>query len=271
MGCHRDLKNYLFSLHPHAEDLDCLIQETSLKLWQAYEEYDPARPFLPWALQIAYFEVLRFRKERCCDRQADSDDLVEQLAGEAPLAGQADVVHKACIRIMEQPDLDIDVSDLATSVGLSKSGFRKKFRRATGMAPVQYQQQIRIIRACEWLRQNDQSISEISARLGYESPFYFSRLFKRKTGMSPTAYRATQSRKNRQESDPELPTNICKIVPLRSATNGDPQVAVHLAAGGGEAAASERLVSLRETTPKVVPDGWLRAWQAVDLPVAARR
>jgi len=96
MGCQRELKNYLYSLHPHAGDLDDLFQETSLKLWQVFAEYDTARPFLPWALRIAYFQVLRFRKERSRDRLVFSDDLVELLAGETPAAEQGDVV-RACL------------------------------------------------------------------------------------------------------------------------------------------------------------------------------
>jgi RNA polymerase sigma-70 factor (ECF subfamily) len=96
MGCQRELRNYLYSLHPHAADLDDLFQETSLKLWQVFAEYDHARPFLPWALRIAYFQVLCFRKERGRDRLVFSDDLVELLACEAPVAGQDDVI-RACL------------------------------------------------------------------------------------------------------------------------------------------------------------------------------
>jgi RNA polymerase sigma-70 factor (ECF subfamily) len=92
MSCQRDLKNYIFSLHPHAEDLDDLFQETSLKLWNVFSEYDAQRPFLPWALRIAYFQVLKFRKDRSRDRLVFSDELVELLAGEAPLQQQGDVM-----------------------------------------------------------------------------------------------------------------------------------------------------------------------------------
>lgn len=107
--------------------------------------------------------------------------------------GEAEMVRQACIRIMEQWDRAIDLGQLASGFGLGHSGFRKKFHRVTGMAPGQYQQQIRMNRACEWLRQSGLTVSEISERLGYESVFYFSRLFKRKTGQSPTAYRANKS------------------------------------------------------------------------------
>lgn len=98
-------------------------------------------------------------------------------------------VRRACVRILEQPDCEIDFAALAAELGLSYSGFRKKFRRITGMPPGQYQQQLRLNRACEWLRHGNLTISEIATRLGYESVFYFSRLFKRKLGVAPSAYR----------------------------------------------------------------------------------
>ena len=114
MECQRELKNYLFSLHPHAGDLDDLFQETSLKLWQVFDEYDTTRPFLPWALRIAYFQVLRFRKQRGRDRLVFPDDLVELLADEAPAPGQADVVRSCLNDCLEK------LTPLAREVLLSR-------------------------------------------------------------------------------------------------------------------------------------------------------
>lgn len=102
MGCQRELKSYLYSLHPRAEDLDDLFQETSLKLWQVFEEYDHSRPFLPWALRIAYFQVLRFRKERSRDRLVFSDELIELLAEETPVKGQGDVMRNSLNQCLAQ-------------------------------------------------------------------------------------------------------------------------------------------------------------------------
>lgn len=93
LECQQDLKNYLYSLHPYAQDLDDLFQETSLKLWQIFDEYDTQRPFLPWALRIAYFQVLRFRKTRSRDRLVFSDDMLELLSNEAPQIGEADLLR----------------------------------------------------------------------------------------------------------------------------------------------------------------------------------
>lgn len=103
---------------------------------------------------------------------------------------EAALIRRACVRILELQDREIDFGALAIELGLSQSGFRKKFRRVTGMPPGQYLQQLRLNRACEWLRHDRLTITEIAAQLGYESVFYFSRLFKRKLGMSPSGYRS---------------------------------------------------------------------------------
>jgi len=78
----RSIRNYIFSLHPHAQDLDDLVQQTALTLWREFEKFDSSRDFLPWALRISYFEVLRLRKKQGRDRLVFSDDFIEQVATE---------------------------------------------------------------------------------------------------------------------------------------------------------------------------------------------
>lgn len=80
----RAIRNYLYSLHPHDQDIDDLIQQTSLTLWREFERYDRSREFLPWALRIAYFEVLRLRKQHSRDRLVFSEALLEMMADETP-------------------------------------------------------------------------------------------------------------------------------------------------------------------------------------------
>jgi AraC-like DNA-binding protein len=106
-----------------------------------------------------------------------------------PNPARAELIRRACCIILEQSDERIDFDQLARHLGLSLSGFRKQFRKATGLPPGQYLQQIRINKACELLRQTELPIGEISTRLGFESIFYFSRIFRAKTGLSPSDYR----------------------------------------------------------------------------------
>jgi DNA-directed RNA polymerase specialized sigma24 family protein len=66
----RSIRNYITNIHPHSQDLDDLVQQTALTLWREFEKHDATREFLPWALRIACFEVLRLRKQRSRDRDA---------------------------------------------------------------------------------------------------------------------------------------------------------------------------------------------------------
>jgi transcriptional regulator GlxA family with amidase domain len=65
------------------------------------------------------------------------------------------------------------------------------FKQYTGIAPVQYQLDLKIRRAREMLVSTDLSIKEISYELGFQSIHYFSRIFKNKTGMAPSEIRKT--------------------------------------------------------------------------------
>jgi transcriptional regulator GlxA family with amidase domain len=63
------------------------------------------------------------------------------------------------------------------------------FTKYTGMPPIQYHLQLRIKQAEILLTTSNKTIKEISYELGFESAFYFSRIFKEKTNISPVDYR----------------------------------------------------------------------------------
>lgn len=67
--------------------------------------------------------------------------------------------------------------------------FKRRFKQATGCAPLEYVQQIRVEEAKRRLERTDRPIEEIGSEVGYENPAFFQRLFKRVTGVTPSAYR----------------------------------------------------------------------------------
>jgi RNA polymerase sigma-70 factor (ECF subfamily) len=69
------LFGYIYSLVHDLDDADDLFQQTSLALWKKFDQYDPARPFLPWAFGVARFEVSNFLRARSRDRLYFSDEL----------------------------------------------------------------------------------------------------------------------------------------------------------------------------------------------------
>ena len=98
-------------------------------------------------------------------------------------------IRRACLHILQNAEQAIDYPQLSRELGISHSAFRNHFKQITGLPPGQYQIHIRLNKARRLLRNSTLSIQEIAEQLGFESIYYFSRLFKKKTGCSPLAFR----------------------------------------------------------------------------------
>ncbi len=80
------------------------------------------------------------------------------------------------------------VADLAAMAGLSSSHFRTLFRQTTGMTTVQFVTSIRIARAKDLLLSRTCNVSEAARAVGFSDVFYFSRVFRKVTGMNPSEF-----------------------------------------------------------------------------------
>ena len=83
----------------------------------------------------------------------------------------------------------LDLQALAETVNLSKFHFIKKYKALTNTTPINYFIHLKIERACHLLDISTQPIKEISYHLGYVDTYYFSRIFKKIMGISPSQYR----------------------------------------------------------------------------------
>ena len=88
---------------------------------------------------------------------------------------------------------DINIEEYALSRNMSVSYFLKKFKEVTTKSPMQYILAIRINNAVSLLESTDYNVTEISTIIGYDNPLYFSRIFKKQKGVSPSDYRKTLS------------------------------------------------------------------------------
>ena len=101
---------------------------------------------------------------------------------------KAKAVARAQEAIEERWNQPVDMAKLARSLGLSYRHFRRLFLQHTGVPPNQYLLNLRINRAKRLLEET-LTIEEVAERTGFADPFYFSRLFRQKTGITPAKWR----------------------------------------------------------------------------------
>ena len=101
----------------------------------------------------------------------------------------ASSVNKAKLLFRENIDTSVSIEDIARELQVGYSWFRKNFKNYTGMAPGQYLIQIKIEKSKELLCDTSKSIKEIAYELKFDNNFYFSKLFKEKTGLTPAQFR----------------------------------------------------------------------------------
>jgi AraC-like DNA-binding protein len=82
------------------------------------------------------------------------------------------------------------VGELAERAGMSSSAFFEHFKAVTGTSPLQYQKDLRLLRARDALRSTNEKVSKIAFGVGYESSAQFSREYARKFGVPPRQDRA---------------------------------------------------------------------------------
>lgn len=84
---------------------------------------------------------------------------------------------------------DLNIDDYAASRGMSVSWFIRTFKQYAGTTPMQYIVALRITNAQMLLETTNYNVAEIGNFVGYENPLYFSRIFKKQKGFSPSEYR----------------------------------------------------------------------------------
>ncbi|MBN2164042.1 MAG: PocR ligand-binding domain-containing protein [Pontiellaceae bacterium] len=101
-----------------------------------------------------------------------------------------DLLEPVIEQIHAHPESDISLADAARLAGRSSSAVTRIFKRVTGRSFKQYQTDRRMEQAALMLRNSpSRPVADIGVALGYEDPLYFSRVFRKRYGCAPSAYR----------------------------------------------------------------------------------
>ena len=106
-----------------------------------------------------------------------------------PTIYNTDSISNSILFMKQNINEKFGIEELASQQNISVSHYSRSFKQKTGSSPINYFNQLKIQKACQFLYFTDRSIKEICAELGFDDQYYFSRLFKNIIGSSPSQYK----------------------------------------------------------------------------------
>ena len=152
----------------------------SSSLKQAYESlYAEKRQRDPWVYERSLYLIHSILMQIFLKANMKRAGTVNEFVAEAENA----------VEYAVEKNMPFDFKEFAENAGIGYEKFRKDFFRQTGASPVNYMTMLKIEKAMEFLSSPAMTIKEISSILGYQDPYYFSRLFKSRKNVSPENFR----------------------------------------------------------------------------------
>jgi len=111
------------------------------------------------------------------ERRSDQPNFYQQIVEKAKYLMESNIFSA------------INLSAISDQLGISTSRLNEIFKTYTSMTPYQYYIHIKIHRAESLLEQEDLPVKEVAYKMGFDDQYYFSRLFKNKTGVSPSDWK----------------------------------------------------------------------------------
>lgn len=100
------------------------------------------------------------------------------------------LINQAIHMIRERASAPFSLKSLAGELGLTQVQFTRKFKKATGMLPIDFLTSLRLQKVQKLLLESDLSLRQIADRCGFENEFYLSRVFKKRKKVSPKQFRS---------------------------------------------------------------------------------
>jgi AraC family transcriptional regulator, arabinose operon regulatory protein len=180
-------KDFFSALSPDGGYRIKAVNSTKLKsLYNILEEEYEAkkqgyRVYFKNVLVMIVCEILRHNYSL-------SDKVYLHLKKDCRRSYEQDIVDKGIQFISSNIEKKIMIKDLSTNLHMSESYIYKAFINITGISPNNFIQFMRIKEAEKLIKTSDLTFKEISELLGFSSPFYFSKVYKKYYGTSPREY-----------------------------------------------------------------------------------
>ena len=146
------------------------------------------KPFDVDILKASIASILA-NKEIIRNRFAQLNYHTEDLAPEVPgLDLDREFISKVTETIRKNLDNEFNVDSLCAAFHMSRSSFYNKIKALTNQSPSDFVRQIRMHEASELLKTQKYTVAEVSDLMGYSDPKYFTDIFKKHYGMTPSAY-----------------------------------------------------------------------------------
>lgn len=111
-----------------------------------------------------------------------------------PVSCEPPLVRKARAYIESHQHDDLHVEDVSQALNISVFYFCKMFKKATGLTFTGYLSKVRVLKAQTLLKNPHARVAEVAFAAGFQSLTHFNRVFRKLTGVSPTAYRNAERR-----------------------------------------------------------------------------
>ena len=140
--CERAMRAFAYSLVPNREDVNDIIQETLKELWRSFDKFDTGRPFLPWANQFVYRQVLMHRRSTAIRlKYTFSEETLRRMVDEQPSLERDDALSDAldgCLQGLKADHRELirlryytgeSLKDVAKRAGKNPDSIYKKIQR----------------------------------------------------------------------------------------------------------------------------------------------
>lgn len=178
-SCNMSLDNHVFS-NDRAHDIAKMLKDAVF--------YDYENQNIEFSLKSLIYKILSFHKPQS-DISSDSD-----------IQNSKYITH-ATTFISENYTKPIKISDIAKSVNLSQNHLCKLFNKVLHCSIKNYLIEYRIGIAKNLLKKTNLSITEIANSVGFDDSMYFSQVFRKHTGQTPTDFRELKGVKNTHRRD----------------------------------------------------------------------